>query len=543
MKREKVIIGLLGSNLDKARSENQWETWRPTVSICQHPDLLVNRFELIVNQTDLKLAKSVLADIQSVSPETQTAQHVVDLKDPWDFEEVYAALHDFSRSYEFDVDKYEYWIHITTGTHVVQICLFLLTESRHLPGAILQTSPPRGGRRGKRGGKIGKNKTDAVGTYRLIDLDLSRYDAIASRFEQDQIENLSYLKSGIETRNQKFNQLIEQIEKVAIATRAPILITGPTGAGKSKLARRIYELKRNREQISGPFVEVNCATLRGDQAMSSLFGHVMGSFTGATKDRKGYLKSADQGILFLDEIGELGMDEQSMLLRAIEEKRFQPVGADDETSSDFQLLAGTNRDLGEAINQGTFREDLLARINLWTFSLPGLVQRKEDIEPNLDFELDLITRNEGRKITINREAREKFLSFALSNEAKWTANFRDLNATVTRMATLSTTGRINVAIVDQELERLRLRWKSSSVHSDDGVLTELLGEQANQLDRFDKSQLAEVIQVCRESKTLSAAGRTLFDQSRKSKKQPNDADRLRKYLAKHGLSWKKICEE
>lgn len=122
--------------------------------------------------------------------------------------------------------------------------------------------------------------------------------------------------------------MIEQIEKVAIKSRAPILLNGPTGAGKSFLARRIFELKQARHQFSGAFVEVNCATLRGDTAMSTLFGHVKGAFTGARESREGLLRSANGGMLFLDEIGELGADEQAMLLKAIEEKTFYPFGSD-----------------------------------------------------------------------------------------------------------------------------------------------------------------------------------------------------------------------
>ncbi|KTY57154.1 transcriptional regulator, partial [Salmonella enterica subsp. enterica serovar Typhimurium] len=100
-------------------------------------------------------------------------------------------------------------------------------------------------------------------------------------FAQEREETLNFLKSGIATRNPCFNRMIEQIERVAIRSRSPILLNGPTGAGKSFLARRIYELKLARHQFSGPFVEVNCATLRGDTAMSALFGHVKGAFTGA----------------------------------------------------------------------------------------------------------------------------------------------------------------------------------------------------------------------------------------------------------------------
>ena len=146
--------------------------------------------------------------------------------------------------------------------------------------------------------------------------------------------------------------------------------------------------------------------------MSALFGHRKGAFTGAAADRPGLLRAADKGVLFLDEIGELGLDEQAMILRAIEEKTFLPVGADKEVASDFQLIAGTNRDLGEAVAAGRFRDDLFARLNLWTFALPALRDRREDIEPNLDYELDRFAEREGSRVSFNSEARRGLSSLS-----------------------------------------------------------------------------------------------------------------------------------
>lgn len=219
-------------------------------------------------------------------------------------------------------------------------------------------------------------------------LDLGRYDSIARRFAQERQDSISFLKAGIATRNAAFNRLIENIERVVIRSREPVLLTGPTGAGKSQLARRIYTLKRERQRVNGKLVEVNCATLRGDGAMRALFGHTKGAFTGATHERAGLLREANGGVLFLDEVGELGLDEQAMLLRAIEQKTFLPVGSDKPVHSDFQLLTGKNRNLVELVATGAFREDLLTRIHLWTFALPGLTERREDLEPNLDYELE-----------------------------------------------------------------------------------------------------------------------------------------------------------
>ncbi|TWB53138.1 transcriptional regulatory protein RtcR [Rhizobium sp. ERR 922] len=531
MKR-RVAISILGTTLDAGKWDNRWNRWRPTVALCQQPGLFIDRLELIHDNHAQPLSQRIVADISTVSPATEVRSNVINFRDPWDFSEVYTNLRDFARGYSFDPDTEDYLVNITTGTHVAQICWFLLTEARIIPGRLLQLSPPRDR----------EAEQDVVGTHRIIDLDLSRYDEIAKRFASEREDAASFLKSGISTRNAAFNRMIDEIERVVIRSTAPVLLTGPTGAGKSQLARRIYELKKSQRKISGPFVEVNCATLRGDQAMSALFGHVKGAFTGAASERAGLLKSADKGVLFLDEIGELGLDEQAMCLRAIEEKRFLPVGADREVAADFQLLAGTNRDLGEDVRKGRFREDLYARLNLWTFQLPALRERKEDIEPNLDFELRRYLEREGENVTFNKEARERYLTFATSPQAVWSANFRDLSASVTRMATLAPHGRITTEVVDDEIKRLNAFWRRAT--DDDGtnaIIEDVLGaEAAARLDRFDAVQLASVLQTCREHATASAAGRALFAISRLEKKSSNDADRLTKYLARFDLRFEDV---
>ncbi|HOO57152.1 MAG TPA: RNA repair transcriptional activator RtcR [bacterium] len=527
--KKTVVIGLLGIILDACERSKRWEKWRPTVSICQHEEFLIDRMELLCQPKFHKLANDVIEDIRTVSPETEVNLVYTDIEDPWDFEEVYGTLHDFARNYDFDPDNEEYLVHITTGTHVAQICLFLLTESHLIPGKLLQASPPK------------RKCTPMAGSYTVIDLDLSRYDKLASRFIKEKSDDISFLKSGIDTRNADFNYLIERIERVAINSKAPILLMGPTGAGKSQLARKIYELKKNRRQLSGSFVEVNCATVRGDAAMSALFGHVRGSFTGAMKDRAGLLRAADGGLLFLDEAGELGIDEQTMLLRALEEKVFVPLGADNEVRSDFQLICGTNRDLAEEVANKRFREDLLARINMWTFYMPGLKDRTEDIEPNLQYELDQFEQHNGIHVMFNKEARERFMAFASSPAAKWKANFRDLNGAIARMATLSTGGRITLDDVDEEIENLMRSWREpAAISTTSELLDSILGDRLEKIDPFDQAQLSYVVQVCKESSTLSDAGRKLYSISRNRKKNTNDADRLRKYLARFDIDWKDI---
>lgn len=519
-----VVISLLGTVLDHRGFNNKrWQRWRPTLSLCQHPDLVVDRLELLLQPGFQAIGDQLCRDIRTVSPESEVRQHLVEMADPWDFESVYAELLDFCRGYSFDFDNEQYLVHITTGTHVAQICLYLLTEARYLPGRLVQTSPP-------------PRDGSAAGQYQIIDLDLSQYDRIASRFAKEHQEGTNYLKGGIETRNPAFNKMIEQVEKVAVRSREPILLTGPSGSGKSQLARRIYQLKKKRGQFPGALVEVNCATLRGDNAMSALFGHVKGAFTGAVAARKGLLAEADNGLLFLDEIGELGLDEQAMLLRAIEDKCFMPVGSDRESSSRFQLIAGTNRDLLERVERGEFREDLLARIKLWSYQLPSLRQRLEDLDVNIDYELEKFGRATSSLVGFNKQARAHYLAFAKSPEAAWASNFRDLNASIIRMATLADGGRITLEVVDDEIARLRRDWRRNDAAND------LLADQLvdHPLDLFDRLQLSAVVEICRESRNAAEAGRKLFDVSRLGKASGNDSHRLIQFLAKFGLDFKRV---
>lgn len=521
-----VVIGFLGSILDAGTGPGRWEKWRPSVSMCQHDDLLIDRFELLYARPHSKLASQIRADIASVSPETKVNLHLCDPRDPWDFQDVYGCLHAFAREYTFDLERERYLIHITTGTHVAQICMFLLTEARYFPGALLQTSPPR------------RDNEASVGEFALIDLDLSRYNQIAARFAREQQESTDFLKSGIKTRNAAFNSMIDQIERVAVRSKAPLLLNGPTGAGKSLLARRVYELKKSRHKVSGEFVEVNCATLRGDTAMSTLFGHVKGAFTGAQTDRAGLLRKAHGGVVFLDEIGELGLDEQAMLLKAIEERRFFPMGGDKEIESDFQLIAGTNRDLHVDVAAGRFRDDLLARINLWAFALPALRDRREDIEPNIDFELERFAQANDVNVRFNAEARRTYVAFATSPQAIWSGNFRELSASITRMATLADGGRISSELVREEIRRLEASWSPRTTSSH--LARILTDEELARLDPFDRIQLEGVVGICLTCTSLAEAGRKLFTVSRARRSVVNDTDRLKKYLARFGLNWARV---
>ena len=528
-----TVISVLGTQKDAhgGSGPSRWDTWRPTIGLVQQESLPINELHLIFNKEFTNLAERVKADIKSVSPETKVIFDIIELKDPWDFEEVYSKFYDYAKQPCFHQEKTNYYVHMSTGSHVEQICLFLLAESRHLAAKLVQTTPKEGHVRHSR---------DPKGTINIIDLDLSRYDKLAKRFEVERQDDLSFLKQGIDTKNAAFNKLIETIERVAVRSAAPLLLTGPTGAGKSQLAKQIYLLKKQSGKVKGKFVAVNCATLGGDLAKSALFGHKKGAFSDAASDHTGYLKEADGGILFLDEIGELPLEAQAMLLKAIEEKCYRPLGAAKDEHSDFQIICGTNGPLDDSTK---FRKDLLARINLWRFRLPGLAARREDIEPNLDYELNRYAKRTGKHISFNSEARRMFLDFSLDPANTWPGNFRDLNAMVVRMATLADGGRITTELVEEEIARgvPASSDKSEQTAASASDLAALLGKNYREkFDEFDLVQFSRVVEVCRESSSAANAARKLFAVSMKAKSSSNNSDRLVKYLARFGLKFKDL---
>ncbi|STZ04429.1 Nitrogen assimilation regulatory protein [Moraxella equi] len=217
------------------------------------------------------------------------------------------------------------------------------------------------------------------------------------------------------------------------------------------------------------------------------------------------------------------------------------MGSDTPVHSDFWLIAGTNKDLKACVRAGSFREDLYARINVWQYTLPALADRREDIAPNIAYQLDIAGFELGRKVRFGRVAYERYLAFAMSDGAVWRGNFRDLSASILRLATLANDGKINEILVDDEIGRLQTLWADDDIKDDVGINPALLAKiNAQDLDEFDKMQLLNVITLCQSHPNMASAGRALFNHSRLNKANANDSDRLRKYLGKFGVSWGEI---
>ena len=224
------------------------------------------------------------------------------------------------------------------------------------------------------------------------------------------------------------------IEKIA-PTNAKVLILGPNGSGKELVARQIHS---NSLRSDGPFIEVNCAAIPSELIESELFGHIKGSFTSAHKDRIGKFEAANEGTIFLDEIGDMSLSAQSKVLRAIQENKIQKVGSDKDIYVDTRVIAATNKNITELIKSNKFREDLYHRISVIELNVPPLNDRKPDIPLLIDYFIQQLTdQYDGRHLFIDETGIKKMTSY------DWKGNVRELRNIVERLFILSESDQIS----------------------------------------------------------------------------------------------------
>lgn len=283
-----------------------------------------------------------------------------------------------------------------------------------------------------------------IGAYDFISkpIDINRLitsvkNALDKRILQKTNQNLKVENTTLKKKVNKKYQMIgespvlkkiqDMIEKVA-ASDARVLITGPNGAGKELVAHAIHAQS---DRSKGPMIEVNCAAIPSDLIESELFGHVKGSFTGAIKDKQGKFELANNGTIFLDEIGDMTLIAQAKVLRALQESKVSPVGSDKEIRVDVRILAATNKNMKQEIESGKFREDLYHRLSVIEIYVPPLDERKADIKMLVEHFSKIISEEHG---TVKKEFDEKAIK-SLENFS-WTGNIRELRNVVERLIIL-----------------------------------------------------------------------------------------------------------
>jgi two-component system, NtrC family, nitrogen regulation response regulator NtrX len=264
-----------------------------------------------------------------------------------------------------------------------------------------------------------------------------------------QLEN-TRLKEGSESRYRIIGESVpmkalRQQLALMSGTNGRVLIYGESGTGKELVAHTIHAMS---PRASEPFVEVNCAAIPEELIESELFGHIKGSFTSAHEAKVGKFQKADGGTLFLDEVGDMSLRTQSKVLRALEEQRFEPVGAAQSIQVDVRVVAATNKVLEEEIERGNFREDLFYRLNVIPFHVPPLRDRAEDVPVLADYFLEEFTRSYGRKPKeLTTEA------YRLLQEYHWPGNVRELRNLIERIVILNPQVRVDARHIPLNITR------------------------------------------------------------------------------------------
>jgi two-component system nitrogen regulation response regulator NtrX len=281
-------------------------------------------------------------------------------------------------------------------------------------------------------------------------------------------------------KSQSISKLKEQIN-IAAPSSGWALITGENGTGKELVARAIHQQST---RALKPFVEVNCAAIPEELIESELFGHEKGAFTGATTARKGKFDQANGGTLFLDEIGDMSLKTQAKILRILQEHKFERVGGNRTIEVDVRVIAATNKDLGEEIKNGNFREDLYFRLNVLPFTVPPLRDRKEDIARLTKHFLKYFCGKESREIKAVSESALKALT-----SYNWPGNVRELKNLIERLVIMTPGLVVELSDLPHAITK-----GASSTQAEVGGITEMPDSYRDAKELFEKQFLLEKLQ-------------------------------------------------
>jgi len=281
---------------------------------------------------------------------------------------------------------------------------------------------------------------------KVIPLLSKAMEKVALQKRVQQLESLVGKKYSFESivgSSQQIKSAIELAKRVA-PTEATVLLLGETGTGKEVFAQAIHNAS---SKAAKSFVALNCAAFSKELLESELFGHTAGAFTGAIRDKKGLIEEANNGTLFLDEMGEMPIDLQSKLLRVLETNEFIKVGDTKSTKVNVRIIAATNRDLQEEVKEGKFREDLYYRLNVFTIELPSLRERKEDIVLLADYYAKFFAAKTNRKIKgITKDA------LKLLEAHSWKGNIRELKNIIERAVILEDSDYLTTSVLPFDIQ-------------------------------------------------------------------------------------------
>ena len=417
------------------------------IATALHDKKHYDRIYLLTNY-DFDRSKSYCKWLESVSNYDSFAidLYSVDLKSPIDYGDIYSQVSLNLQHAGLPREDVELIFHVTPGTPAMAAIWIILAKTR-FPAKLIQTSKENG--------------------IESVDFFFDLANDFLPEYLQRSGERVFRLSEAVQRSTPEFDKIIHQSQVIAsqiglarriAAYEVPVLILGETGTGKELFAEAIHAASSRAKQ---PFIAVNCGAITPELANSELFGHKKGAFTGATADRKGYFLEASGGTLFLDEVGDLPLDTQVRLLRALQSHEITPMGQSKPIKINTRILAATHRDLAADVSAGRFREDLFHRLAVGILLLPPLRERKGDLELLIQHFLaninaDAAGRPEAQNKTIAPDALKLLQSHA------WPGNIRELYHTLLRAVIWSTSSKIS----DHDIYSAMLPLARSAVPND-----------------------------------------------------------------------------
>ena len=410
-----------------------------------------DRIHLLTNY-DYNRSKRYCTWLEEATGCVEAQLYHIDLTSPIDYADIYEKVTAELKQARLPSEDVELTFHLSPGTPAMAAIWIILAKTR-FPAKLIQTSREQGCQR----------------VDFFFDL-ASEFLPEFLRRSSDRIKRLSDSSSVVAAefdriihRCPEMNEQIQLARKIA-AYDVPVLILGETGTGKELFAEAIHKAS---DKSSGPFIAVNCGAIPRELANSELFGHKKGAFTGADGSRPGHFREAEGGTLFLDEVGDLPLDSQVRLLRALQQYEITPVGESKPVKINVRIIAATHRNLGRDVAEGRFREDLFHRLAVGIMNLPALRERGEDLEVLIDYFLakvngDAAGKPEMQHKELSQEARNLLLLHA------WPGNVRELYHTILRATIWSSCSVIEARDVERSLIFIGRR--------DEGVLQRPLGK-------------------------------------------------------------------
>lgn len=489
-----ALVALVDPIADNCKKSDRWERWRPTIGLVSHPDVIVDRVDLLHDSGSRKLARQLASDIAERAPGAVIEVHPLACEIDAPYGEANATVAAWVATQPFAPEVNPIYLHAGSEASPLAFALWSHAQRDEIPAQIV----------------LARDGGDGAPDLRFIDPQAA--------LEAPQSPDSAHQRP--DTKDPQLTAVLGMVELVAGGSNDPLVLRGPLGSGRLPIARWVHSVRAAAGRAPGALMRVD-AVVMGDRALQVLFGE--GRAQGAWAD-------ARRGTLVIENIDRLSEPAQAALASRIL----------DATTGAPGVVGLVTAEPG--VRGVPFTPPLAAQMGGWRFEVPGIHLRAKDVAPLVASIAAERRRELSRDVGLEPAAVACLSASVVASSRLWPGGAHSVRASVWRLMTVCRTGVVTVDAVEAELERLRVSpERAAATGTRDVDLEALLGaSQYAELDRFDRVQLEDVVRVCRDCENLSAAGRRLFAASRQRRKSVNDADRVRKYLLRYGLTFDEL---